>query len=252
MYPFARGDAAQDAAQPPSPATMSPDDPTPPTPPARPPGGVKRDRLPTRQDEAPAPGPPLSQHRRYWRSGLVLGVAIVAIVIFIAANSGGGTKPTPVVPSNHGPTETETEKLQKEKEQKEQEAKTQKPPPPTPPKIIWQNEITLEQNASYNIDQLPITKEKPSGYEVTSGGSLESVGAAKTAAWSGHAPPYFADCQKALATSGGEGVKLERPGQWMCGETKESSGRTVARLRFDGANGYSYRFYATVYKPGRN
>lgn len=227
---------------------MSPDDPTPPTPPARPPG-VKRDRLPTPDGEVPIPTASSSQRSRRTLAGLILGIAVVVIIVFVAANSGSSPKPSPPPPESPTPAPSASSH---ETTSTEQET----PPPPKPaakgPEKVWQTEITLEQNASYNIDQLPITKEKPSGYEVTSEGSLEAVGAAKTAPWSSHEAPHFADCQRTLASTSGEAVKLERPGQWVCGETNESSGRTVARLRFDGANGHSYRFLVTVYKPGHS
>jgi hypothetical protein len=226
-------------------------------PPARKPGSkepkatrVDKDRLPrVEQDVGSSPEPQAtSSLPQHWPSWLFFGAGAFVLVIFILAQFGGGSSSNnaaaPVPPTEEPPLIPTTPTTPTTPEEP-----PSPPPKPSPPKQIWEHEITVEMNTSFNIDHFPI-KNLPTGFVVSDaagpGEGLEVVAAGKMAPWKGGGTPTYKNCVNTLgSTTGTEHIALQSSGQWICAETAT---HRIARFRFDGNSGYQYSFLVTVWR----
>ena len=209
--------------------------------------------------EDPRPGPAGggqgsggNQRSRRWIIGSLAALAILFIVIF-SITSGGG-KPSSNATVNP-PTYTNPPSAYTGTSPEEPKPTPQ--PPPTPTKVEYSNrELTFARNDSYNVNQLPINRDMPNGYEVTDdipyahGYHLVVIGAGSVASWTGAGQPYLKDCKRSLA-SAAEEVPLPTVGHWLCTETENHQ---IARLRYDGSTDENefFHFAATMYIPGHS
>jgi hypothetical protein len=136
-------------------------------------------------------------------------------------------------------------------------ATTETTPTATGPTKVCQNEVTLEGDASYNLDECKANREGTTGIFEVREKAFKVVSVAKVAEWTGHDPPNASDCISGVGASGAESIKLKRIGQWLCAEGNE---HLVIRIRFDSftppANSYieggRYKFFVDVYEPGKS
>jgi hypothetical protein len=224
-------------------------------PPARP-SGVQKDQLPRAEAETPDPaasGAASFQLPKHLWSWVLIGAGVLLLLIFAAANLGGGGSGSgsvsapatvPAVPETSPATPAEPTTTP------EAEKPPAPPPKPSPPEKVWEHEITVEMNTSFNVDHFPI-KNLPTGFVITDvggpGEGLETVGGGKQAVWHGGSAPTYKNCVNTLgSTTGTEHIPLESSGLWICAETAT---HRIARFRFDSVSGYSYSFLVTVWHP---
>lgn len=217
--------------------------------------GVNRQRIPKRKPSSPPPQPPPPRLPRHWRRWAAGMIGVVVVIIIIASSGGGSSTPTTKAPttpssepssagSNSASTSTTTANVT--------EKKAPAPPPATGPKVVWgPREVTIESGPTTNIDQFPLSTSQPTGFDIGfesehGDNNLIPTGGGSVAVWSGHGEPHYTSCVNALA-SASEFVTLEGTGKWICAETAT---KRIARMRFDGSSGNSYRFDITVYQPG--
>jgi hypothetical protein len=136
---------------------------------------------------------------------------------------------------------------------------TETTPTATGPKEVCHNEVILEGDNSYNLNECKASQEGTMGILDVGRKALEAGTTAKLAEWTGHDPPSASDCSSSAGASGVGTFKLKRVGQWLCAETEtDGNEHRVIRIRFDSytppANpviqGGVYKFFVDVYEPG--
>jgi hypothetical protein len=186
-----------------------------------------------------------------WQAVIAIATVVLAVaaVVTLEPFSSGG-KPHvltgPPTPTESTPSTTETTET----------SPTETTRTATGPTHVCQAEITLEEDASYSLNECKADREGTVGIFEVHEKTFEVVTDAKLAEWASHEPPGIADCVSGTGASGAESVKLKRIGQWLCAEGSEHH---VMRIRFDSftppaniSKGGVYKFFVDVYEaaPG--